>query len=248
MIKILILCTGNSCRSQMAEGFLKHFDNSLSVFSAGTYPAQKVSSRAIKVMSDIGIDISNNKTKSVDEFLNDNFDYVLTVCDNAKETCPVFTGKVKNRLHIGFEDPAAAVGSEEEIILKYIEIRDEIRKTFLEFYIHEILKFNGKIKMQLQHFHGCPNSPKMLELVNNSIIHKKNYIEFENLLINNDDDAKKYMFRGSPTLLIEGIDIENLPEPLTPAITCRLYSNGLPDLQTILDKILKAIKKKTLVQ
>lgn len=132
--RILILCTGNSCRSQMAEGFLKSFDPEMEVFSAGTNPADAVSSRAVKVMKEIGIDISNNKPKSVDQFLNQSFDYVITVCDNAKETCPVFSGNVKNRLHVGFRDPAEAVGSEDEIIKIFRQVRDEIREKFLEFY------------------------------------------------------------------------------------------------------------------
>lgn len=104
MQKILFLCTGNSCRSQMAEGFLKEYEG-YEAFSAGTKPAEKVNSKAIIVMKEVGIDISTHSPKLVDEYLNKEFDLVLTVCDSAKETCPIFTGKVKNRLHIGFEDP-----------------------------------------------------------------------------------------------------------------------------------------------
>ena len=133
-MRILILCTGNSCRSQMAEGILKSIDNSIEVCSAGTEPASKVSSKAVKVMSEIGIDISKNIPKSVDRFINENFDYVITVCDNANETCPVFTGKVKNRLHIGFEDPYSFIGNEEETKNKYREVRDLIMKDFKKFY------------------------------------------------------------------------------------------------------------------
>ena len=96
-MKILILCTGNSCRSQMAEGFLKSFDNSLEVFSAGTKPAEDVNPNAIFVMKEKNIDISGNYPENVEKYLNDSFDYVITVCDNAKETCPVFLGKVKER-------------------------------------------------------------------------------------------------------------------------------------------------------
>ena len=95
-MKILILCTGNSCRSQMAEGFLKSFDKDLLVYSAGTKPSKHVHPKAIKAMSDLGIDIQNNKPKSVNVFLNNNFDYVITVCGGAKETCPIFTGNIKN--------------------------------------------------------------------------------------------------------------------------------------------------------
>ncbi len=133
-MKILILCTGNSCRSQMAQGFLKSFDSTIEVQSAGTFPANKVNPRAIKVMDEAGIDISKNSPKSVDEFLNDKWDYVITVCDDAKETCPVFLGKVKHRLHMGFEDPSIATGSEEFIISEFRRIRDEIRTRFYKFY------------------------------------------------------------------------------------------------------------------
>lgn len=132
--RILILCTGNSCRSQMAEGFLKSFDNDMQVYSAGTKPAGKVNPYAVKVMREFGIDISKGIPENVDEYIHEPFDYVITVCDNAKETCPVFTGKVKNRLHIGFDDPADAVGSEDEVLQVYRRIRDEIKKEFYEFY------------------------------------------------------------------------------------------------------------------
>jgi len=133
-MKILILCTGNSCRSQMAQGFLKSFDDKIEVESAGTQPASKVSPKAIKVMGETGIDISKNSPKSVDEFLNNEWDYVITVCDDAKETCPVFLGKVKHRMHFGFEDPSNASGSEEFIMSEFRRIRDEIKTTFFRFY------------------------------------------------------------------------------------------------------------------
>jgi len=133
-MKILILCTGNSCRSQMAEGFLKSFENSLEVFSAGTKPAEDVNPNAIFVMKEKNIDISGNYPENVEKYLNDSFDYVITVCDNAKETCPVFLGKVKERLHIGFEDPAEARGTKEEVINFYRKIRNEIEDAFLKFY------------------------------------------------------------------------------------------------------------------
>ena len=118
----------------MAEGFLKSFDNELKVFSAGTKPAERVSRKAISVMKEVGIEISKNKPKDVSQFLNQSFDYVITVCDNAKETCPVFTGRVKHRLHIGFEDPADASGTEEEIISVFRKVRDKIQKKFYNFY------------------------------------------------------------------------------------------------------------------
>ena len=133
-MKILVLCTGNSCRSQMAEGFLKSFDSRLKVFSAGTHPASHANVHAIAVMKEAGIDISQNEPKSVDLFLNDSFDYVVTVCDDANESCPYFSGTVHHRMHIGFEDPATAVGAEEEILSEYRKIRDQIREEFLKFY------------------------------------------------------------------------------------------------------------------
>ena len=136
--EILVLCTGNSCRSQMAEGFLKSFDSELNVYSAGTNPSGTVHPKAIQVMKEISIDISGGYPKNVDEFLNKSFDYVITVCDNAKETCPVFVGKVNERLHIGFEDPAEAKGTEEEILSEFRKIRDEIKDRFEEFYSKEI--------------------------------------------------------------------------------------------------------------
>ncbi len=136
--RILILCTGNSCRSQMAEGFLKSFDKNLEVFSAGTNPAKKVNPFAVKAMKEVGIDISNGVAENVDKYLSQPFDYVITVCDNAKESCPVFTGKVKHQLHIGFDDPADAVGTEEEIMPVYRRVRDEIKKDFYEFYQKEL--------------------------------------------------------------------------------------------------------------
>lgn len=131
--KILILCTGNSCRSQMAEGFLKSFDPELEVYSAGTNPSKQVHPKAVMVMNEVGIDISKNYPKLVDQFLSDSFDYVITVCDNARETCPIFIGEVKNQLHIGFEDPAEATGAEEEILNEFRKIRDEIKREFQKF-------------------------------------------------------------------------------------------------------------------
>jgi len=133
-MKILILCTGNSCRSQMAEGFLKSFDSRLGVFSAGTLPAPHANANALTVMKEVGIDISQNEPKNVDLFLTDSFDYVITVCDDARESCPWFSGNVRQRMHIGFEDPAKAIGTEEEILGVYRKIRDQIREEFLKFY------------------------------------------------------------------------------------------------------------------
>jgi arsenate reductase len=132
--RILIICTGNSCRSQMAEGWLFSFDERLDVYSAGIRPEKEVNPYAIKVMQEVGIDISQNYPKFVDVFINDAFDYLITVCDNIRDACPIFTSNVKQRLHIGFEDPADAKGSPEEIIEIYRRIRDEIRDAFYKFY------------------------------------------------------------------------------------------------------------------
>ncbi len=143
-MRILILCTGNSCRSQMAESFLKSFDHRLEVVSAGTQPGAQVHPIAIKVMNDLNINISNNNPKSIDKFLSHTFDYVITVCDDANENCPVFTGNVKHRLHIGFDDPAIATGTDEEILNEFIRIRNEIERDFREFYS----KLEPRIRMQ----------------------------------------------------------------------------------------------------
>lgn len=124
--KVLILCTGNSARSQMAEGLLRH-DNGerFEVESAGTKPGQ-VRPEAIAVMREIGIDISGHRSKSVDEFAGLPFDYVLTVCDQAKESCPVYPCHT-NRLHYSFEDPAAVQGDERERLAVFRRVRDQIR-------------------------------------------------------------------------------------------------------------------------
>jgi arsenate reductase len=133
-MKILILCTGNSCRSQMAEGFLKSFNPELNVVSAGTNPSSEVHPKAIEVMHESFIDISSNKPKNVEQFLDQAFDYVITVCGGANESCPAFTGDVKQRLHIGFDDPAEATGTEEEILSVFRRVRDEIKNDFFKFY------------------------------------------------------------------------------------------------------------------
>jgi len=117
----------------MAEGVLKSIDPSITVCSAGTNPAPQVHPKAIQVMAELGIDISGCAAKSVDHFLETDFDYVITVCDNAREACPVFTGNVKKRIHIGFEDPAQATGTEEEILAVFRKVRDEIKGHFEQF-------------------------------------------------------------------------------------------------------------------
>jgi len=127
MKKVLFLCTGNSARSQMAEGFLKYMaGDRFEVYSAGVKPTA-VNPLAIKVMAEIGIDISKHRSKSVMEFIDQSFDYVITVCDNAQKTCPVFPGE-HEKIHWDLEDPAAAEGSEEERAAIFRRIRDEIEQ------------------------------------------------------------------------------------------------------------------------
>jgi arsenate reductase (thioredoxin) len=139
MMRALILCTGNSCRSQMAAGFLASFDKRLDVHSAGTYPATRVHPRAIQVMKEAGVDISHSTTKSVDVYLNQQFDYVITVCDNAKESCPVFSGKVGRRLHMGFDDPSFFEGTDEQRMAEFRRVRDLIRSEFEALYRKEMI-------------------------------------------------------------------------------------------------------------
>lgn len=138
MYKVLILCTGNSCRSQMAEGFLQAFDDKIEVISAGTVPAATVHPKAVSVMKEVGIDISLAVPKDVNKFINNSFDFVITVCDNAKENCPVFFGSIRNNLHIGFTDPAEATGTEDEIYNVFREVRDKIKDRFYKFYIQNL--------------------------------------------------------------------------------------------------------------
>lgn len=133
-MRVLILCTGNSCRSQMAHGFLQSFDKRLDVHSAGTRPAAHVNSKAVEVMMEAGVDISAHTPKSVDIYLNEPWDYVITVCGGANETCPMFTGEVGKRLHIGFDDPSDAVGSDEFVMSEFRRVRDEIKEGFERFY------------------------------------------------------------------------------------------------------------------
>lgn len=133
-MKILILCTGNSCRSQMAHGFMQSFDKDLTVASAGTEASGKLNPNAVKAMKEIGIDISHHTSDPVDKYLNDEWDYVITVCGGANESCPAFMGKVKHRLHMGFDDPSHATGSDEFIWSEFIRVRDEIKDTFYKFY------------------------------------------------------------------------------------------------------------------
>ena len=132
-MRVLILCTGNSCRSQMAHGFLQSFDKSLEVHSAGTNPTSQVNPQAIQVMHEVGIDISTHKPKSVEIYLNDEWDYVITVCGGANENCPMFVGNVGKRLHIGFDDPANSTD-----INEFRRVRDELKSNLLAFYSSNI--------------------------------------------------------------------------------------------------------------
>ena len=134
MKKILILCTGNSCRSQIAEGYLKHFANgNAAIYSAGI-ETHGVNPRAIETMKEDGIDISHHTSNNIDEYRNIDFDFVITVCDNAKERCPVFPGNAK-KFHYNFPDPAKTTGTEKEIKEQFRIVRDLIKKyskTFVE--------------------------------------------------------------------------------------------------------------------
>lgn len=134
-MKVLILCTGNSCRSQMAHGFLQSFNASLTVRSAGTEASGKLNEKAVRAMAEIGIDISHHTSDQVEKYLNEEWDYVITVCGGANEVCPAFLGKVQHRLHIGFDDPSHAIGSEEHVRSEFIRVRDEIKEAFYKFYL-----------------------------------------------------------------------------------------------------------------
>lgn len=137
-MKVLIICTGNSCRSQMAHGFLQSFDKNIRVCSAGTEVSGKLNEKAVQVMKEIGVDISKHTSDQVEKYLQQEWDYVITVCGGAKENCPVFTGKVKHRIHIGFDDPSHASGSNEFIRSEFCRVRDEIKDTFRKFYNENI--------------------------------------------------------------------------------------------------------------
>lgn len=133
-MKILILCTGNSCRSQMAHGYLQSLDSTIQVFSAGTKPATKVNPFAVEVMQESGIDISGHTPQNVTAHVDQAWDYVITVCGDADANCPVFNGTVGKRLHIGFDDPAKAEGTKEEQLNVFRKVRNEIFNSFKELY------------------------------------------------------------------------------------------------------------------
>lgn len=135
MKRVLFLCTGNSCRSQMAEGWANALlGGKVKAFSAGTAPGAEVDKRAIRVMAEAGVDISGGRPKNVGEFKDSEFDLVVTVCDNARETCPVYWGKGR-KLHRGFDDPGTVAGkgsTDEEALPVYRRVRDEIKALVLE--------------------------------------------------------------------------------------------------------------------
>ncbi|MDZ7797770.1 MAG: arsenate reductase ArsC [Candidatus Marinimicrobia bacterium] len=137
-MRILILCTGNSCRSQMAHGFMKHFDKRLEVFSAGVSPLHGSLPHSVEVMAEKGIDISDHVPEDVRDYTDRSFDYVITVCDLANEVCPHFSGKVKHRLHFSFPDPYRTPGGHEAVMKAYRKVRDNIETTFYQLYRKEM--------------------------------------------------------------------------------------------------------------
>jgi arsenate reductase len=140
MLKVLFLCTENACRSQMAEGLVNHYlAGKVKAFSAGVAP-QMVNPRAIKVMAELGIDISRQRAKSVTGFEGQQFDLVITVCDSAREQCPFFAG-ASRMLHVGFSDPGRAQGTEEEIMAIFRRVRDEMREKLLPLLEEKVQNF-----------------------------------------------------------------------------------------------------------
>lgn len=139
-VRVLILCTGNSARSQMSAGFLQSWSPRLAVFSAGTNPSPRVNPFAVKAMSEVGVDISGGQPKSVSQFLGQSFDFVITVCDDADKNCPNFRGKVGKRVHIGFPDPAKATGTDDEKMTVFRNVRGDIQKRFRAYFDSEISK------------------------------------------------------------------------------------------------------------
>lgn len=137
-MKVLILCTGNSCRSQMAHGYLQSFDSRISVCSAGTEASGRLNATAVQVMMEDGIDISHHTSDQVDKYLNEEWDYVITVCGGANESCPTFMGQVKTRLHIGFDDPSHASGTPEFVMSEFYRVRNEIKQAFYQLYTEKI--------------------------------------------------------------------------------------------------------------
>ena len=132
MKKVLILCTGNSCRSQMAEGWLRYFaKDTVNVYSAGTHP-EEINPLAIEAMKEAGVDISHHTSNKIDNYMEINFDFVITVCDNARERCPYFPNTA-TKLHRSFPDPANATGTDSDQLKVYIEVRDQLKEYFKKF-------------------------------------------------------------------------------------------------------------------
>jgi arsenate reductase (thioredoxin) len=140
--RVLLLCTTNSCRSQISEAVLRSLDPRLDVYSAGTEPAAQVNPYAVRVMREIGIDIAGAKPKAADPFLTQSFDYLITVCDETDQNCPVFRGKIGTRAHLGFPDPAKVAGTEQKLAA-FRQVRDDIRTRFTEYYEKNIKKSLG---------------------------------------------------------------------------------------------------------
>jgi arsenate reductase len=138
-MKILILCTGNSCRSQMAHGFLQSFDARLTVCSAGTQASGKLHPMAVQAMADAGIDIGTHTSDPVEKYLGEAWDYVITVCGGANEACPAFVGKVTHRLHLGFDDPSHAVGTDAFVWSEFVRVREAIWERFYALYVNDLL-------------------------------------------------------------------------------------------------------------
>jgi len=146
MKKILILCTGNSCRSKMAQACLQHIDAGLDVSSAGTHPARCTHPLAIEVMDEIGMPITDLQPHDVWDYVTEEWDVVITVCDHARESCPIFLGTVKQRLHISFPDPSLSKGTMEEQLAVFRETRDRIIQSFNDFYHQYIQDTHGHQK------------------------------------------------------------------------------------------------------
>ena len=161
-MKILVLCTGNSARSQMAEGILKSLDNRLTVYSAGTMPAKKVNPFAIKCMQKLGIDINKQYPKHVDKYANEEFEFVITVCDNANENCPIFLGNHKNRVHFSFDDPATIQGGEVEKWRDFRLLEIKSQKDYPVFIIHKLYQNYHKTWMVFYEFRFGKEEPRFL--------------------------------------------------------------------------------------
>lgn len=145
-VSVLVLCTGNTCRSQMAHGFLESFDPELEVRSGGVEPAKRINPKAEKAMKDAGIDISSHKPTGVESYTDRDWDFVITVCGHANETCPDFRGRVGRRIHMPFDDPSHAKGSDEFVWSEFERVREEIRKAFKALYLKEMLPLKEKRK------------------------------------------------------------------------------------------------------